>query len=101
MTDTNVFQLSQPATFADPLTEVLRRVREHYRRKLSSQRSRPCSVGTPARPQTRGQRCWMHKTANVLNKLPKRFQAGRFWSTRNPRHRGMRECRWGQPRRST
>ena len=24
MTDTNVFQLSQPGTFADPLTEVLR-----------------------------------------------------------------------------
>jgi transposase-like protein len=21
-------------------------------------------------PQTRGQRCWVHKTANVLNKLP-------------------------------
>ncbi|MCB9890660.1 MAG: IS256 family transposase [Planctomycetes bacterium] len=25
-------------------------------------------------PQTRGQRCWVHKTANVLNKLPKRKQ---------------------------
>jgi len=24
MTDTNVFQLSQPGTFSDPLTEVLR-----------------------------------------------------------------------------
>ena len=24
MTDTNVFQLSQPGTFTDPLTEVLR-----------------------------------------------------------------------------
>jgi transposase-like protein len=22
-------------------------------------------------PRTRGQRCWVHKTANVLNKLPK------------------------------
>jgi transposase-like protein len=22
-------------------------------------------------PQTRGQRCWVHKTANALNKLPK------------------------------
>jgi len=22
-------------------------------------------------PQTRGQRCWVHKTANVLDKLPK------------------------------
>ncbi len=25
-------------------------------------------------PQTRHQRCWVHKTANVLNKLPKRIQ---------------------------
>ena len=26
-------------------------------------------------PTTRGQRCWVHKTANVLNKLPKSLQA--------------------------
>src|SRR6516162_9070198 len=26
-------------------------------------------------PKTRGQRCWMHKTANVLNKLPKSQQS--------------------------
>jgi putative transposase len=26
-------------------------------------------------PQTRGQRCWVHKTANVLNKLPQRQQS--------------------------
>ena len=26
-------------------------------------------------PQARGQRCWVHKTANVLNKLPKSQQA--------------------------
>jgi putative transposase len=26
-------------------------------------------------PQTREQRCWVHKTANVLDKLPKRLQA--------------------------
>ena len=25
-------------------------------------------------PKTRGQRCWVHKTANVLNKLPKSLQ---------------------------
>ena len=25
-------------------------------------------------PKTRGQRCWVHKTANVLNKLPKSQQ---------------------------
>ena len=25
-------------------------------------------------PKTRGQRCWVHKTANVLDKLPKRLQ---------------------------
>lgn len=27
-------------------------------------------------PGTRGQRCWVHKTGNVLNKLPKSSQAG-------------------------
>lgn len=27
-------------------------------------------------PQTREQRCWVHKTANVLDKLPKRMQPG-------------------------
>ena len=27
-------------------------------------------------PETRMQRCWVHKTANVLDKLPKRLQAG-------------------------
>jgi len=26
-------------------------------------------------PKTRAQRCWVHKTANVLNKLPKSLQA--------------------------
>jgi len=26
-------------------------------------------------PTTRGQRCWVHKTANILNKLPKSLQA--------------------------
>jgi putative transposase len=26
-------------------------------------------------PRTRGQRCWVHKTANALNKLPKSLQA--------------------------
>ena len=26
-------------------------------------------------PRTRGQRCWVHKTANVLNKLPKSQQS--------------------------
>ena len=26
-------------------------------------------------PQSRGQRCWVHKTANVLNKLPKSQQS--------------------------
>ncbi len=27
-------------------------------------------------PTTRAQRCWVHKTANVLDKLPKRIQPG-------------------------
>ena len=26
-------------------------------------------------PKTRGQRCWVHKTANILNKLPKSLQS--------------------------
>jgi putative transposase len=26
-------------------------------------------------PKTRGQRCWVHKTANVLNKLPNAMSA--------------------------
>jgi transposase-like protein len=26
-------------------------------------------------PRTRGQRCWVHKTANVLNKLPNSQQS--------------------------
>src|SRR5207244_10839630 len=26
-------------------------------------------------PKTRGQRCWVHKTANVLNRLPKSQQS--------------------------
>jgi putative transposase len=26
-------------------------------------------------PQIRGQRCWVHKTANILNKLPKSQQS--------------------------
>ena len=29
----------------------------------------------PVFPATRAQRCWVHKTANVLNKLPKHKQA--------------------------
>ncbi len=27
-------------------------------------------------PSTRAQRCWVHKTANVLDKMPKRIQPG-------------------------
>jgi transposase-like protein len=27
-----------------------------------------------SRPTTRTQRCWVHKTANVLNKLPRGLQ---------------------------
>jgi transposase-like protein len=42
-------------------------------------------------PQTRGQRCWVHKTANVFNKLPKSQQS-----------KAKRHCRrsgWPRPRR--
>ncbi len=31
-------------------------------------------------PKTRGQRCWVHKTANVLNKLPKSQQPKAKWA---------------------
>ena len=40
-------------------------------------------------PQSRGQRCWVHKTANVLNKLPKSQQSKakralqEIWMARN------------------
>ena len=34
------------------------------------------SALTEVYPETRAQRCWVHKTANVLDKLPKRVQAG-------------------------
>jgi hypothetical protein len=36
-------------------------------------------------PKTRGQRCWVHKTANVLNRLPKSQQFRdkyRYWDRR-------------------
>src|SRR6266567_520890 len=42
-------------------------------------------------PQTRGQRCWVHKTANVLNKLPKS-------SNRTPNAHSRRSG-WPRPRR--
>ena len=32
-------------------------------------------VAVSRRPETQGQRCWKHKIANVLDKLPKRWQA--------------------------
>ena len=43
-------------------------------------------------PQSRGQRCWVHKTANVLNKLPKRA------SSRKPSG-PCRRFGWPKPRR--
>src|SRR6516165_2012413 len=41
-------------------------------------------------PQTRGQRCWVHKTANVLNKLPNSQPSGRCRKSGWPRPRRMR-----------
>ena len=63
MADTNVFELSQPGSFADPLTEVLRNGALGFWQAVEE-----------VWPQTRGQRCWVDKTANVLNKLPKSQQ---------------------------
>ena len=45
-------------------------------------------------PETRMQRCWVHKTANVLDKLPKRLQAGaksmlhEIWQAETPSRAG-------------
>jgi hypothetical protein len=47
VTDTNVFQLSQPGTFTDPLTEVLRTGRERFWRRPSRLRFRACSAAMP------------------------------------------------------
>ena len=42
-------------------------------------------------PKTRGQRCWVHKTANVLNKLPK--------SQHSKAKRALQGTGWLRPRR--
>ena len=42
-------------------------------------------------PRTCGQRCWVHKTANVLNKLPK--------SQQSKAKRALQEIGWPRPRR--
>ena len=42
-------------------------------------------------PKTRGQRCWVHKTANILNKLPKSLQS--------KAKRALHQCGWPRPRR--
>jgi putative transposase len=43
-------------------------------------------------PKTRGQRCWVHKTANVLNKLPK--------SQQSKAKRALQEIWMAEPRRT-
>src|SRR6516162_7084239 len=43
-------------------------------RRSPSPTGRSASGRRSARPKTREQRCWVHKTANVLNKLPKSQQ---------------------------
>ena len=48
MTDTNVFQLSQPGTFADPLTEVLAQRRASA--VGASRRGRGCGLAQRAMP---------------------------------------------------
>ena len=42
---------------------------------LSETRSWVLESARKVYPDTRWQRCWVHKTANVLNKLPKSLQA--------------------------
>ena len=47
MTETNVFQLSQPGTLADPLTVVLRNGARAGWRRPSRPRLQPCSASMP------------------------------------------------------
>ena len=47
-------------------------------------------------PSTKEQRCWVHKTANVVDALPKRLQ-----STSQIRYPGHLQCRQSAPGRST
>ena len=47
MTETNVFELTQPGTFYDPLTEVLRNARERYWGRPSKPRLRLGSAPIP------------------------------------------------------
>ena len=47
MTDTNVFQFSQPGTFADPLTEVLRNGARALLARAVEARLQPYSVAMP------------------------------------------------------
>ncbi len=49
MSETNVFQLSQPGTFADPLTEVLRAGARALLAQAVEARPRPCSADTQTR----------------------------------------------------
>jgi len=62
-------------------------------------------------PETREQRCWVHKTANVLNKMPKHVQGKAkgmvhgIWMAETKARRGGRRrrslCLWTRSRRST
>jgi hypothetical protein len=47
MTDTNVFQLSQPGTLADPLTEVLRNGARALRAQAAKAEVAACSACMP------------------------------------------------------
>ena len=55
MTDSNVFQLSQPGTLSDPLTEVLR----SGARALSAQAVAAEVAGFLERPRRQAHRRWM------------------------------------------
>ena len=58
MTETNVFQLSQPGTFTDPLTAVLRNGARALLARQSRPRLQPCSpvmlTTNPGRPPAAG-----------------------------------------------
>ena len=88
----SVSQVVEPGVGKDLLTEILRKgarellaqaVEQEVQEWLSErsglldERGRNLVVRNghlPERPSTREQRCWVHKTANVLNNLPKSIQ---------------------------
>jgi sRNA-binding protein len=86
VTETNVFQLSQPGTFSDPLTEVLRKLKFYvaaprYRRVVSVGATRIGLDGNPAGQVTQAEAAhalelaaqgrFRDQTASMTNQHPR------------------------------